>query len=192
MTKRATSTMASARRDWSSPSRFGGYWQWFRRSMRRLRANQPNRVGAWAGGRARWRPGDHEHTQGLRVHPGGGSKKVPRTDRESSLSGAELGILAPEDLSWFAILSFSDVGYVRDDDKDSLDADAMLASVQQGTEESNKERRRRGLEHDFGNRLDAVPPLRQPHAQSGVEPEGSRRRGQVVVNHYTRLLGRRG
>jgi len=73
-------------------------------------------------------------------------------------SGRELGILAPEDLSWFAILSFSDVGYVRDDDKDSLDADNMLASIQQETEEQNKERRR----HGWGA-ISVVSWLQTPH-----------------------------
>jgi uncharacterized membrane-anchored protein len=111
---------------------------------------------------------------------------------ENPPSGAELGILAPEDLSWFAILSFSDVGYVRDDDKDSLDADAMLASVQQGTEESNKERRRRGW-----STISVIGWMQSPHYDSRTRNlewslKGQDEEGQVVVNHYTRLLGRRG
>jgi uncharacterized membrane-anchored protein len=34
--------------------------------------------------------------------------------------------------------------YVKDDDKSSLDADAMMKSIRQGTEEANAERKSRG------------------------------------------------
>src|SRR6185369_224014 len=36
-------------------------------------------------------------------------------------SGSELGFLAPTSLVWFVVFRFSDVGYVKDDDKDKLD-----------------------------------------------------------------------
>ncbi|MET0616370.1 MAG: DUF2167 domain-containing protein [Luteibacter sp.] len=52
--------------------------------------------------------------------------------------------LAPSDMQWTAFFNYDDVGYVKDDEK--LDADDILASVKQGTEESNKERRSRGWE----------------------------------------------
>lgn len=41
-------------------------------------------------------------------------------------SGTELGFLAPTNASWFVIFEFSDVGYVKDDDKDKLDASKLL------------------------------------------------------------------
>jgi len=63
---------------------------------------------------------------------------------ENIPSGKELGVLAPEEFSWFVIFEFGDVGYVKDDEKDALDADAMLSSIQRGTEKANEERKRRG------------------------------------------------
>src|SRR3990172_5752237 len=41
-------------------------------------------------------------------------------------SGNELGFIAPAPVDWFVVFQFDDAGYVRDDEKHSLDADAML------------------------------------------------------------------
>jgi len=41
-------------------------------------------------------------------------------------TGNELGFLSPTNLEWFVIFKFSDVGYVKDDDKDKLDAEKLL------------------------------------------------------------------
>ena len=124
------------------------------------------------------------------THEAGARKFLELT--QNPPSDRELGILAPNDLSWFAIISFSNVGYVRDDEKDSLDADGMLSSIQQGTEESNKERRRRGW-----STISVIGWMQSPHYDSRTRNlewslKGQDEEGQVVVNHFTRLLGRRG
>lgn len=150
---------------------------------------------AWEHGPAVVRVGD-QGTMNLRegfvfTHEAGARTFLELT--QNPPSGHELGILAPQDLSWFAILSFSDVGYVRDDEKDSLDADAMLASIQQGTEEDNKERKRRGW-----GAISVAGWLQTPHYDSFTHNlEWSLRcneeeEGKTVGNHYTRFLGRRG
>src|SRR6266852_7683279 len=66
-------------------------------------------------------------------------------------SGNELGVLIPErkenDPSngfWFVIFEFHEIGYVRDDDRDKLDAGNLLKELQTNTEEGNKERAKRG------------------------------------------------
>src|SRR5713101_4544838 len=47
---------------------------------------------------------------------------------QNPTNGHELGFLAPATLDWFMVFEFDDIGYVRDDEKGSLDADAMLES----------------------------------------------------------------
>ena len=46
--------------------------------------------------------------------------------------------------TWFAVFEFDDSGYVKDDEKESLDADAILASLKEGNEHGNRERKERG------------------------------------------------
>jgi hypothetical protein len=60
-------------------------------------------------------------------------------------SGAELGFLAPTKMDWFVVFEFNDVGYVKDDEKDQLNADKMLEAIRRGTEEANKERKEMGV-----------------------------------------------
>ena len=62
---------------------------------------------------------------------------------ENPPSDADEYTLAPKDLHWFAFFHFSDVGYVKDNE--SLDIDAILKSVREGTEASNADRSDRVL-----------------------------------------------
>lgn len=59
-------------------------------------------------------------------------------------SGRELGVVAPADLQFFVFFEFDDVGYVKDDERDSLDADALLATLRESNERGNEMRRKRG------------------------------------------------
>jgi uncharacterized membrane-anchored protein len=56
------------------------------------------------------------------------------------VSGRELGLLSPTNEDWSVIFKFSDIGYVKDDEKDSLNADKLLDSIKRGTAEANKQR----------------------------------------------------
>src|SRR6266481_3913989 len=55
-------------------------------------------------------------------------------------SGNELGSLRATNEHWSVVFEFSDSGYVKDDDKDKLDADKLLASIRRNNEEANKAR----------------------------------------------------
>lgn len=57
-----------------------------------------------------------------------------------------IGMLMPtsDDSSWFLCFEFDEIGYVKDDEKDELDADAILESIREGTEQSNEYRRSQG------------------------------------------------
>lgn len=59
----------------------------------------------------------------------------------------ELGMIVSnaENEDWFLLFEYEPSGYIPDDEKDQLDADAILASIREGTEESNKTRAERGI-----------------------------------------------
>ena len=48
---------------------------------------------------------------------------------QNPTNGSELGILLPESAEagrWFVVFDFNSIGYVKDDEKDKLDADDMI------------------------------------------------------------------
>lgn len=110
---------------------------------------------------------------------------------ENPTSGSELGILAPKNFDWFVVFEFDEVGYVKDDEKDKLDADAILKSIRQGTEEANKERKRRG----WGT-LELVGWEQKPGYNDRTKNLEWATRGRSKegdsINYNTRLLGRHG
>lgn len=62
-------------------------------------------------------------------------------------SGKELGLVTTGsgEGEWFVIIRFVDAGYVQDDDAADWDADEMLTSIKEGTEEDNAKRREMGM-----------------------------------------------
>lgn len=106
-------------------------------------------------------------------------------------AGTDEYTLAPQDMRWFAFFSFDEVGYVKDNE--SLDADDILASIREGTQQSNEERRSRGWETlriegwsfkpQYDNSLNLL--------EWAILAEGEQNHHKVV-NYNTRLLGRRG
>jgi uncharacterized membrane-anchored protein len=92
---------------------------------------------------------------------------------------------------WWATLSFDESGYVKDDEK--LDADALLASMRSHEEQSNQERRKRGMAELV---IDGwiVPPHYDPTTKFlewGIKLRSSDS-PRPVVNYTMRLLSRRG
>jgi uncharacterized membrane-anchored protein len=106
-------------------------------------------------------------------------------------SGTELGFLAPTSMVWFVVFRFSDVGYVKDDDKSALDASKLLKSIQEGTEEANKIRHRMGSAplHITGWE---VPPRYNEQTHNLEWAVRGESEGDLIVNYNTRLLGRKG
>jgi len=110
-------------------------------------------------------------------------------------SGDELGVIVPrsDQESWYVIFEFDDVGYVKDDDKSSLDSSKLLTTIQNATEESNKERQKRGWKafHVTGwytsPYYDAAT-NNLTWALNGAEDNNQ----NPAVNYSVRILGRRG
>jgi uncharacterized membrane-anchored protein len=125
------------------------------------------------------------------VFAGGDDTRSIMEMMQNPTSGHELGFLAPDGDDWFVVFEFSPVGYVKDDEKDSLDADAILQSIKDGTAESNKERARRGWPAltILGW---ATPPRYNENTHNLEWAVKLQSEGSPGVNHNTRLLGRGG
>lgn len=108
-------------------------------------------------------------------------------------SGEELGIVAggSEGDNWFVVVRFVDAGYVQDDDAADWDAEEMLSSMKEGTEEANARRRESG-----------VTPLtirgweEKPHYDKAnnkmVWAISADQGNEAIVNYNTLALGRHG
>jgi uncharacterized membrane-anchored protein len=89
------------------------------------------------------------------------------------------------------VFEFDDVGYVKDDEKDSLDATALLDSIKKGTEAGNQERVKRGW--PMMTILGWETPPRYNDITHNLEwAIRAQSEGAPVVNHNTRVLGRGG
>jgi uncharacterized membrane-anchored protein len=113
---------------------------------------------------------------------------------ENPSSGNELAVMVSPSTGgepWFVIFEFNQIGYVKDDEKDQLDANAILQSIRSGTERANEERRKRGwaamniLGWSTPPRYDAVTNNLTWAIRGSSE-------GAEVINHSVRLLGRKG
>jgi uncharacterized membrane-anchored protein len=110
-------------------------------------------------------------------------------------SGEEVGLIVPksENEDWFVLFEFDPVGYVKDDDKSSLDAEALLHSLQKATEESNQERQKRGWKAFHLNNWYAPPFYDSETNNLTWAINGSEDNNQnPSINYSVRLLGRRG
>ncbi len=104
-----------------------------------------------------------------------------------------LGLMEPvaEKDQWLVEFSYEDTGYVKDDEKDAIDAGAILDSIKAGTAEANKERARMGAPA-----LTIVgwetPPFYDTTTHRLSWAVRGQSEGQFVVNYNSRLLGRGG
>lgn len=112
---------------------------------------------------------------------------------QNPTSGNERGMVAAADLSWVMIFEFSDIGYVDDEEKEELDADAILQSLREGNAQSNEIRRSRG----WGTVSLigwAEPPRYEPNSHNlewATKGQNDQDQG-ITINHNIRILGRRG
>jgi uncharacterized membrane-anchored protein len=109
-------------------------------------------------------------------------------------NGNELGLVAPKDeeQGWLLVFKYMDVGYVKDDEKDKIDADALLKDIKEGTEEANKERQTRGIPglHVTGWKQPPKYDSKTHNFTWALLAKSDD--GTEVVNYNIRLLGREG
>ncbi|MBN2573318.1 MAG: DUF2167 domain-containing protein [Deltaproteobacteria bacterium] len=105
--------------------------------------------------------------------------------------GSELGLLTNEALDWFVIFVFEDIGYVKDADKEKLDADEILESLRKANEYGNQERKKRGWPP-----ITVVgwhtPPFYNKETNNLEWCIKGESQGHAIVNYNTRILGRGG
>lgn len=97
--------------------------------------------------------------------------------------------VGPSDLRWWAVFSFEDSGYIEDDE--DIDPDDLLASLREGNEYSNRERRDRGWPelHITGWQY---APFYEEDSNRLAWAIRAESEGQEIVNYNTRVLGRSG
>ena len=81
--------------------------------------------------------------EGTRFTGSAGTRKMLEM-MHNPTGGNELGLLTNDELDWFVIFEFEDIGYVKDADKEKLDGQAILESLREGNEAGNDERKKRG------------------------------------------------
>lgn len=107
---------------------------------------------------------------------------------ENPTSGRE-SLIAPDDLRWFGLFEFDDIGYVKDDEQ--IESDALLDSIKEGTKFGNEERRKRGWAElqITGWRFEPRYDTATNRLEWAIEAVSE---NLPVVNFNTRLLGRKG
>jgi len=99
-------------------------------------------------------------------------------------NGRELGFLAPTNMDWFVVFEFDSIGFVKDDDKDKLDAEAMLKAIKAGTGKATSGAGKWAPRTPRG-RLGAAAKI-QPGVQQPGMGSPRRKPGRAIVNYNTR------
>ncbi|MBC7980140.1 MAG: DUF2167 domain-containing protein [Armatimonadetes bacterium] len=106
-------------------------------------------------------------------------------------NGSELGYIAPIGMEWFAVFQFEEVGYVKDDEKDKLDADKILKDLQEGQQAANNELIRLNRPTLTVNGWHTKPfyNTKTNNLEWAIRLSSS---GGEILNYKTKLLGRHG
>ena len=98
--------------------------------------------------------------------------------------------IAPESVKWFAIFSFNETGYVKDDDK--IDADELLKTLKDSDGAGNKERTRLGMGLMYTDGWQVAPhyDVETKRLEWGLRIRTES--NEKVINYSSRLLGRTG
>ena len=72
----------------------------------------------------------------------GDNTRLMSADYDDPVTGLEIGTVFPMDetQTWTVFFDYEETGYIEDNEKEKIDAKALLKSFQKGTEEANKER----------------------------------------------------
>lgn len=110
---------------------------------------------------------------------------------ENPVGSGDVGTLMQRGQGWFAVFTFSENGYVSDEERDDLDADKLLESLKESNRIGNEERVRRGWAPLTLTGWHTPPHYdeRSNNLEWGVLLSSGT---GTTVNYDVRLLGRRG
>jgi len=102
-----------------------------------------------------------------------------------------VGIVFKPGSSWVTHIDYADSGYIDDSDASELDADELLQSYREGTEEQNKTRRSLGTSELVIDKWSEPPRYERAshHLVWGIAAHSVEGK---VINFFTRILGRNG
>lgn len=111
----------------------------------------------------------------------------------NAVTEAEVGMVVPKDQSksWFVLFEYDQLGYVKDNDASSLDAEGLLESIKAGTEVDNEDRKKQGEAPLKILGWDEVPHYDSKN-HNVVWSFLAESEGHKIVNYNVRLLGRQG
>jgi len=104
----------------------------------------------------------------------------------------DIGLLSPAgSVDWFVVFSFEEIGYVKDDEKEDIDKEALFEHFRAGTEQGNERRRAQGT-----SEMELVGWEVEPYynTENNSLEWGLRFRseGHDIVNYFSKRLGRNG
>jgi len=102
-----------------------------------------------------------------------------------------IGILAPDSGQWLVVLTFMDVGYVKNADKERIDPAAVLTGVRKLSVMQNSERTEQGMA-SIANVDWERPPVYDAERHSLEWALRAETQSSKVINETVLLLGRRG
>ena len=131
-----------------------------------------------------------EVPEGFRALNASGAKSLMQ--HWGNIPGAELALFAPDNVAWAITFDFNDVGYVKDDEKDDIDADALMEQMTESQKQGNELRKEQGLET-----LELVGWAKKPYYDEAFNSLSWATKlraesGGVSVNHFIKILGRKG
>jgi len=110
------------------------------------------------------------------------------------VSKNEVGLVAPsrKDADWILIFEYDPIGFVKDDEKNKIDKNALLTSMKEGTEEGNKRRKEMGIPglHVTGWFEEPKYDARTHNLVWALQARDDEKND--VVNYNMRVLGRLG
>lgn len=105
--------------------------------------------------------------------------------------GDELGVLVNVTNKWWVVFEFDDVGYVKDDEKNDLQAEKLLSAIRKGTDQGNEYRREQGLP-EMKILGWHTPPTYNDQTKNLEWAILAESQGEKFINHNVRVLGRKG